>query len=155
MIDIKNLIKEKGMIDIEGYLNLLQKLEKSNTLPRRDLETRYRKAYRELKDKVRRQTVEVIKHICFQDFVYRKGIYKDINKILKEYTALKILNNVYNICDDPDYEKVESTALELRSYVIRRLKEEEQVIQKATFGRSGGTNGEDEKIRQQNASIPK
>lgn len=108
---------------INQYKKQLHRLLQANQLPKRDLETRYKKSYERLKQEVREQTTEIIKIICFDGFQYKEGIYEDINNILKENTVHKTLDNVYSICWYPDYDRVESTALELREYVIKRLGE--------------------------------
>ena len=108
---------------IKQYKKQLHRLLQANQLQRKDLETRYKKSYERLKQEVREQTQEIIKIICFDGFQYKEGIYEDINNILRENTVYKILDNVYSICWYPDYDRVESTALELREYVIKRLGE--------------------------------
>lgn len=108
---------------INQYKKQLHRLLQANQLSKRDLETRYKKSYERLKQEVREQTTETIKIICFDGFQYKEGIYEDINNILRENTVYKILNNVYSICWYPDYDRVESTALELREHVIKRLGE--------------------------------
>lgn len=108
---------------IKQYKKQLHRLLQANQLPKKDLETRYKKSYERLKQEVKEQTIEIIKIICFDGFQYKEGIYEDINNILRENTVYKILDNVYSICWYPDYDRVESTALELRAYVIKRLGE--------------------------------
>lgn len=108
---------------IKQYKKQLHRLLQANQLPKKDLETRYKKSYERLKQEVKEQTAEIIKIICFDGFQYKEGIYEDINNILRENTVYKILDNVYSICWYPDYDRVESTALELREYVIKRLGE--------------------------------
>lgn len=108
---------------VKQYKKQLHRLLQANQLPKKDLETKYKKSYERLKQEVKEETAEIIKIICFDGFQYKKGIYEDINNILKENTVHKILDNVYSICWYPDYDRVESTALELREYVIKRLGE--------------------------------
>lgn len=114
-----NMNQEK----IKTYKKNLGRLLKANQLPKMELNGKYRKSYKRLKCEVKEQTTEIIKIICFDGFQYKEGIYEDINNILKENTVHKILDNVYSICWYPDYDRVESTALELREYVIKRLGE--------------------------------
>lgn len=108
---------------VKQYKKQLHRLLQANQLPKKDLETRYKKSYERLKQEVKEETAEIIKIICFDGFQYKKGIYEDINNILKENTVHEILDNVYSICWYPDYDRVESTALELREHVIKRLGE--------------------------------
>lgn len=113
------------MVDIEEYIGLLQKLEKSNALPQHDLETRYRSAYTRLREEVKTKTINAIKAVCFYEFPPGYD-YEKINRILAEAGAKEILSGVSDICRDPDFEKVEATGLRLREYLIKRLKEESE-----------------------------
>ena len=111
------------MIDIGEYEECLQRLQKANALPEKDLKTRYGKAYQRLREEVKTKTINAIKAVCFYEFPPGYD-YGKINRVLAEAGVKEILSGVSDICRDPDFEKVEATGLRLREYLIKRLERE-------------------------------